>query len=100
MTSSFEDFLGDEAFLKQVADFARQGWDQYGPGSVILNQSDLIKESDNRTHVGISYLPRSDESPLWEHEAADLLEDLNPETEFLLTSVQADGQALSLVLSQ
>lgn len=84
--------------MRQLGAFARTSYDQYGRGSVILNEEDLIQESGNRTHVGISYLPRSDASPLWEYEAAELADELDPAQEFLLTSVQSDGQALSMIL--
>ena len=44
MSKSLDEFLGSEAFWRQVADFASSSCEQYGRGSVLLHEQDAHRE--------------------------------------------------------
>lgn len=100
MTGSLDDFLGNDAFWRQVADFASSSYQQYARGAVLLHEQDARRESDNRAHIAISYLPCTDVSPLWTSENKAMAQEYQPLEEFLLISIQQNGEALSLIMER
>lgn len=100
MNETLDEFLGSEAFWRQVADFASASYQQYARGAVLLHEQDARQESDNRANVAVSYLPCTDDSPLWTPETRTMAQDYQPLEEFMIISIQQNGEALSLIMGR
>ena len=100
MNNSLDDFIGSEAFWTQVADFAERSHNQYGQGAVLLHEESTHQESSNRANVGVSYLPMTDPSPLWTDDTKKMASEVNTNNEFMVISIQQDGEALSMIMNK
>ena len=69
-------------------------------GAVLLHEQDTIQESANRANIAVSYLPCSDESPLWTEENKTMAQEYLPPEEFMIISIQQNGEALSMIMGQ
>ncbi len=100
MSNTLDDFLASDAFWTQVAEFAHSSYTRYDRGAVLLHEQKSHQESTNRANVAISYLPSTDESSLWTEDNQAMVNDYEPGEEFMVISVQADGEALSMVMGR
>ena len=100
MSNHLDDFIANESFWNQVQGFSATSFSTYGRGAVLLHEETSHQESSNRANIAVSYLPETDSSPLWTHETMPFVQNYNPNTEFLVISVQANGEALSLIMDK
>ncbi len=87
-----------DPFWEQIAAYAWHQWSAYGRGAVVLHEGDIGADRADGSNVGITYLPLTDDAPLWNEDTRALAREYNPDLEVCLITMESDGEAMCMIL--
>jgi len=85
-------------FTRLLAGFATEGYHLAGIGAVVIRDGQFLTTPDAQVETTLLYVPYEADQPLIPPDAVEMLDEYDPDKEFVLAVLGPDGRAMCLRL--